>query len=199
MRDLVIEVDELGKRLAHDEVGSSLYRSFDSLDVVYVLEELAACLVVAAYDVAGTGIAFFSQGDHGTCNVSNVYECASAALKRCRAVLKIAVQDFVYLIVFGISGTDYKCREHHYGIEPVECDLLHYVSSRLSLGFCIFALDLVAVEVDRDILALDLRIQGICRAQVYKPSDLALKTHVNNVLGTDYIDSPHSKVRGIRE
>ena len=89
--DLVVEVNELCKRLAHDELGCCLNRSIVAADLVNVLEELAARLIVACYDVAGAGLALVSQSKHCICNVSDVYECTAALLRRDRAVIKIAV------------------------------------------------------------------------------------------------------------
>ena len=133
MCDLVVEVDELCKRLAHDELGSCLHGLLDTLDIVNVLEEFARCLVVAAYDVAGTGFALVSQCEHCVCNVSYVNESTSAALRRDGTVIKITVEDLVNLIILGIAGADDECRKHHYGIESVECNLLHDISCCLSL------------------------------------------------------------------
>ena len=46
VRDLVVEVYELCKRLAHDELRSCLYGCIVALDLVNVLKELAGCLIV---------------------------------------------------------------------------------------------------------------------------------------------------------
>ena len=87
VRDLVVEIDELDERLAHDELGCRLYRSIDTLDVVDVLEELTAGLVLTADDVARAGFALVCQSEHRVRNVSYVYECAAAFLRRSRAVI----------------------------------------------------------------------------------------------------------------
>ena len=118
--DLVVEVNELGEGLAHDELGCCLNRSIVTADLVNVLEEFAAGLVVAGYDVACAGLALVSQSKHCICNVSNVYECTAALLRRDGTVVKIAVQDLVDLVVFGITWTDDERRENHYGIKSVE-------------------------------------------------------------------------------
>ena len=47
MRDLVVEINELSQRLAHDELGCCLDGCIVALDLINVLEELAAGLVVA--------------------------------------------------------------------------------------------------------------------------------------------------------
>ena len=47
MRDLIVEVNELSQRLAHDELGCCLDGCVVALDLINVLEELAAGLVVA--------------------------------------------------------------------------------------------------------------------------------------------------------
>ena len=123
----------------------------------------------------------------------------TAFLRGTCAVLQIACDDLIDLIVLRIAGTDDESRKYHYGIESVKGNALHDVSGSVCFGLCVLAVNLVAVEVHLETVRYGLGIDRVRRAQINEFADLTLETHVGNVLGTDNVDSSHRKICLVRE